>query len=76
MAESQQWQEACKYAKENIEKPDAFSNNVLWTDNKKLNFLATTKEGIFWRKKDEAFVEKNTLPTVKHGGGFIIVWAV
>ena len=29
----------------------------------KFNFLATTKDGVFWRKKGEAFVEKNTLPT-------------
>ena len=34
----------------------------------KLNFLATTNEGIFWRKD---FVEKNTLTAVKHGGGSI-----
>ena len=35
--------------------------------------LATTKEGIFWRKKGEAFVEKNTLQTLKQGGGSIIL---
>ena len=38
----------------------------------KCNFLATTKEGIFWRKKGEAFVENNTLITVKHGGGSVL----
>ena len=26
-----------------------------------------------WRKKGEAFLEKNTLPNVKHGGGSIII---
>ena len=26
------------------------------------------------KKKSEAFVEKNTLPTVKHGGGSITLW--
>ena len=40
----------------------------------KLNFLATTKEGIFWRKKAETFVEKKTLPTVKYAGGSIMFW--
>ena len=64
-----------KYAKENIEKPEAFENNVLWTVKTKMwNFLPITKEGNFWTKKGDAFVEKNTLPTVKHGGGSIMLW--
>ena len=33
----------------------------------KLNFLATTKKG-------EAVVEKNALPTMKHGGVLIMLW--
>ena len=40
----------------------------------KFYFLATIKDGIFWIKMGEAFVEKNTLPIVKHGGGSIIFW--
>ena len=53
--------------------PEAFCNNVLCGVTKpKWKFLATTKEGIFWRKK--TFVEKNTLPTKKHGGGSIVLW--
>ena len=35
----------------------------------KCYYLSTNKEG-----KGEAFVEKNTLRTVKHGGGSIMVW--
>ena len=26
------------------------------------------------KSKGEVFVEKNTLPTVKHGGGSIMLW--
>ena len=40
----------------------------------KCNFLATTKEGNFWRKNCDAFVEQNTLPTLKHAGGSIMLW--
>ncbi|KAF7646113.1 hypothetical protein LDENG_00193440 [Lucifuga dentata] len=29
---------------------------------------------MFWRRKNEAYVEKNTLPTVKHGGGSVMLW--
>ena len=56
---------------QNIEKPEAFWNNVT---KPKLNFLATTIEGIFWRKKGDAFVTKNTFPTVKHEVGSIMLW--
>ena len=47
-----------KYAKENIEKPEAFLTNVLWTDKTKSNFLATFKEGIFcvWMGEWEASI--------------------
>ena len=37
----------------------------------KLNFLGTTKGG---EKRGKPFVEKNTFPTVKHGGGSIMLW--
>ena len=33
-----------------------------------------TKKAFLERKKGEAFVEKNTLLTLKHGGGSIIPW--
>ena len=27
-----------------------------------------------WRRKNEAYAEKNTLPTVKHGRGSVMLW--
>ena len=27
-----------------------------------------------WRRKNQAYAEKNTLPTVKHGGGSVMLW--
>ena len=27
-----------------------------------------------WRRKNEAYTEKNTMPTVKHGGGSVMLW--
>ena len=43
------------YAKENIEKPEAIWNNVLWTEETKQKS---------WRKNGDAFVENNILLTV------------
>ena len=40
-----------KYAKDNIAKPVAFWNNVLWTDETKIDIFATPKEGMFGEKK-------------------------
>ena len=39
------------YAKEYIEKSEAFWNNVLWTDKTQTELWATTKEGIFGEKR-------------------------
>ena len=27
-----------------------------------------------WRRKNEAYTEKNTLPTVRHGVGSVMLW--
>ena len=51
-----------------------FWNNGLWTDETKIELVGHPQRRYVWRKKGEAFVEKNTLPTVKHGGGSIMVW--
>ena len=42
--------------------------------NQNVNFWTQPKKVSFGEKKGEAFVENNTLPTVKHEGGYIILW--
>ena len=42
-------------------------------ENQNFTFKATTKDGVFWRKKGEVFLE-NILPNFKHGGGSIMLW--
>ena len=60
--------------KENIEKPEALWNKVLWTDKTKIELFSHHQKKVFWRKKGDTFVEKNNLPTIKHGGGSIMLW--
>ena len=43
---------------------------VLWMDEQKLNFLDTTRDAMFG---NTAFDKNHVVPTVKHGGGSIMI---
>ena len=62
------------YAQNHINKPQRFWNSVLWSDETKLELFGPMDQRYVWRKKNEAYAEKNTLPTVKHGGGSVMLW--
>ena len=62
------------YAQENLNKPQKFWNTILWSDETKLELFGAMDQRYIWRKKNEAYVEKNTLPTVKHSGGSLMFW--
>lgn len=62
------------FAKEYRDKPQSFWDNVLWTDETKIEFFGNAKQQFVYRRRNEAYKEKNTLPTVKHGGGSILLW--
>ena len=51
-----------------------FWTSVLWFDKNKLELFGQWDVAFVWRKKGEAFNPKNTLPTVKQGGGNIMLW--
>ncbi len=55
-------------------KPQSFWENVLWTDETKVELFGKGHHGTVYRKRNEAFKEKNTVPTVKHGGGSKMFW--
>ncbi len=40
----------------------------------KLNILEGVCPCYIWRKTNTAFQKKNIIPTVKHGGGTVMVW--
>ena len=58
-----------EFAKMHIDKPQSFWENVLWTDETKLELFGKSHQLYVHRHKNEAYKEKNTVPTVKHGGG-------
>uniref|UniRef100_A0A8C5LSG7 Transposase n=1 Tax=Leptobrachium leishanense TaxID=445787 RepID=A0A8C5LSG7_9ANUR len=51
-----------------------FWDSVLWTDETKLELFGPMDQRYVWRRKNKAYEEKNNLPTVKHGGGSIMLW--
>ncbi len=49
-------------------------NRVLWSDYSKVNLFDSDGVQHVWWRPGEEYQEKCSLPTVKHGGGCIMVW--
>ncbi len=60
-----------EFAKTYVTKQQSFCENVLWTDETKVELFGKGHHGTVYRKRNEAFKEKNT---VKHGGGSKMFW--
>lgn len=63
------------FAKKYINKPLSFWKRVIWSDESKFELLNKKKRTHVWRKPNEALKKQYVLPTVKHGGGSIMIWA-
>ncbi|KAF7645836.1 hypothetical protein LDENG_00197530 [Lucifuga dentata] len=48
--------------------------NILWTDETKVELFGRCASRYIWRKTNTAFQKKNIILTVKHGGGSVMVW--
>ncbi len=49
-------------------------NYVLWSDETKINLFGSDGVKHVWRQSVEEYKDKCVLPTVKHGGGSVMVW--
>ncbi|KAF7651836.1 hypothetical protein LDENG_00104850, partial [Lucifuga dentata] len=56
-------------------KPEAFWRSILLSDESKIELFGRNENHYVWRKANTAFLKKNLVPTVKLGGGSILVWA-
>ena len=48
--------------------------NILWSDETKIELFGLNAKRYVWRKPSRAHHPSNTIPTMKHGGGSIMIW--
>uniref|UniRef100_A0AAY5L9B7 Transposase Tc1-like domain-containing protein n=1 Tax=Esox lucius TaxID=8010 RepID=A0AAY5L9B7_ESOLU len=67
--------QAClKFANDHLDDPEEEWEKVMWSDETKIELFGLNSTRHVWRKKKDEYHPKNTIPTVKHGGGNIILW--
>lgn len=49
-------------------------NGLIFSDKSKFEVFGSTRHFTVWRKKNTEYRKENLRPTVKHGGGSVLVW--
>ncbi len=49
---------------------------VWWSDETKIEIFGINSTLRVWRRRNAAYDPKNTIPTIKHVGGKIMLWGV
>lgn len=63
-----------QFAKDHVNKPLEFWKRVIWSDESKFELFNKKRRTRVWRKSDEGLQDRHLQPTMKHGGGSIMVW--
>lgn len=63
-----------EFAKKYINEEPTFYDDVIWSDETKIELFGINDANHVWREDGSAYDMKNTIPTVKHGGGNIMIW--
>ncbi|KAK3524916.1 hypothetical protein QTP86_011472 [Hemibagrus guttatus] len=70
---SKRYMTAClEFAKRHLKDPQTMRNKILWSEETKIELFQASC--LAWRKPGTAHHLANTIPTVKHGGGSIMLW--
>ncbi|KAK3538434.1 hypothetical protein QTP86_002334, partial [Hemibagrus guttatus] len=63
-----------KFARKHLDDPEEDWENVIWSDETKIELFGKNSTCRVWRRKNAELHPKNTIPTVKNGGGNIMLW--
>ena len=67
-------QDGMKFVKTYQCEPNEFWNKVLWSDETKIELFGKNMSTHVWREKGKEYKPSNTIPTVKFGGGSVMIW--
>ncbi len=63
-----------QFAEDKQTKDMDYWNHALWSDETKINLFGSDGVKCVWRQSGEKYKDKCVLPTVKYGGGSVMVW--
>ncbi|KAK3572521.1 hypothetical protein QTP86_034309 [Hemibagrus guttatus] len=63
-----------EFAKRHLKDSQTMRNKILWSDETKIELFGLNGKRHVWRKPGTAHHLANTIHTVKHGGGSIMLW--
>lgn len=63
------------FARKHLKKPPQFWNQILWTDETKINLYQNDGKKKEWRRKGTAQDLRHKTSAVKHDGGSVMAWA-
>lgn len=64
-----------RFANEHVSETSEYWNSVIFADESKFNIFGSDGMSYVWRKPNKELNKENLKPTMKHGGGSVMVWA-
>ena len=63
-----------QFSKRLVKDPESMRQKILWSDEMKIELFGLNAKRYIWWKPSTGHHPSNTIPTVKHGGGGVVLW--